>query len=861
MMTDNFEEMGASALEVIDEDLKIDSPNEDYQNPYTLDDRLLKLGYDYDSNGVYIPYNYKYDDDNPKRDNRDIYLKLERNPNKKCEMIYSWTSKEDGKYRTLKSFSRPNILSTEEVNYNEKQKRLTAKINKSISSNGILVGLNRTDDSFRDFFFELYENISNSQSLEVFKELDFDFPDIPEEDDEAIEDNDKINSFEDYPSDIQKEANIILDNGSLFQELQKSISLTHQGHSTSRDALILMEASSFVGDGVHGLLGGDSGEGKSDLAFAVGYNYPDKYVHILRNISPKNIYYDCETYNDDYNIVIFDDLPLNEDMINILKELSDNTKKIKELRTVINGKSQVFTLEGKFIVILTYAKNIPDEELKNRLFNMGVIVEKSSEISLVKDKIRENNVIGGNENAIVERNRLIIKASIHNLIEKHMRVFNPFLSIFNPDDYNNRDVNHFINMVKSKTFFEYYQRKQIKVNDDIEITIGAFEDFYFVSRIWSEDAEVQKYKLSEKQNQILKLLPEFTQDEAYDYVEDLNERYKQTQSKRAKAKLLDDESTKKGLSRKLNINPNTLYNLLDKSSNNTSSKSLIEMGLADKLQLDDTISNSPNIYYKIKSEGNPSDSPNNTIETIDFQFQELLKDSSVKQKVIINLLYYCNILVNEKGYVYLKNYCDNYTEDIDVKDYDSYFEFIDCFFDGFNYDDYSIDLNDASLEDINNFNGFKKEIYENIFEDGEKNKEYTSSDDGSKFQEHQKTMEKSSIPNPNDKGLLTEKINSDNSIVIENEDLLKEKGIDFAIAKEIYDLLVEYDELNLDEIRTNLCRYENPEDYNNESLPLKVEMNVKRLEDNDFLEITSYSNKAKSYIYTDKLKRIFEGDD
>lgn len=860
-MTDNFEEMGASALEVIDEDLKIDSPNDDYQNPYTLDDKLLKLGYDYDSNGVYIPYNYKYEDDNPKRDNRDIYLKLERNPNKKCEMIYSWTSKEDGKYRTLKSFSRPNILSTEEVNYNEKQKRLTAKINKSISSNGILVGLNRTDDSFRDFFFELYENISNSQSLEVFKELDFDFPDIPEEDDEAIEDTDKINSFEDYPSDIQKEAIIILDNGSLFQELQKSISLTHQGHSTSRDALILMEASSFVGDGVHGLLGGDSGEGKSDLAFAVGYNYPDKYVHILRNISPKNIYYDCETYNDDYNIIIFDDLPLTEDMINILKELSDNTKKIKELRTVINGKSQVFTLEGKFIVILTYAKNIPDEELKNRLFNMGVIVEKSSEISLVKDKIRENNVIGGNENAIVERNRLIIKASIHNLIEKHMRVFNPFLSIFNPDDYNNRDVNHFINMVKSKTFFEYYQRKQIKVNDDVEITIGAFEDFDFVSRIWSEDAEVQKYKLSEKQNQILKLLPEFTQDEAYDYIEDLNEDYKKTQSKRAKAKLLDDESTKKGLSRKLNINPNTLYNLLDKSSNNTSSKSLLEMGLVDKLQLDDTISNSPNIYYKIKDEGNPSDSPNNTIETIDFQFQELLKDSSVKQKVIINLLYYCNILVNEKGYVYLKNYCDNYTEDIDVKDYDSYFEFIDCFFDGFNYDDYSIDLNDASLEDINNFNGFKKEIYDDIIEDGEKNKEYTSSDDGSKFQEHQKTMEKSSIANPNDKGLLTEKINSDNSIVIDNEDLLKEKGIDFAIAKEIYDLLVEYDELNLNEIRTNLCRYENPEDYNNESLPLKVEMNVKRLEDNDFLEITSYSNKAKSYIYTDKLKRIFEGDD
>jgi len=863
MTTNNFDEMGASALEVIDEDLKKDSIDEVYQNPYSLDAKLLNLGYDFDSNGVYIPYNYKYDEDNPKRDNRDIYLKLERNPDKKSEMIYSWTSKEDGKYRILKSFSRPHILSTEEVKYNAKEDKMTAKINSSISSNGILVGLNRTDDSFRDFFFELYENISNSSCLEVFKELDFEFPEMPDEDEDIDDDSDVVNSFDEYPEEIQKEAMTILNDGVLFQELQKSISLTHQGHKTSRDALILMESSSFVGDGVHGFLGGDSGEGKSDLAFAVGYNYPDKYVHILRNISPKNIYYDCETYNDDYNIIIFDDLPLTEDMINILKELSDNTKKVKELRTVINGKSQVFTLEGKFIVILTYAKNIPDEELKNRLFNMGVIVEKSSELSLVKDKIRENNVIGGNENAIVERNRLIIKASIHNLIEKHMRVFNPFLSIFNPDDYNNRDVNHFINMVKSKTFFEYYQRRQIKVDEDIEITIGAFEDFDFVNELWSEDAEVQKYKLSEKQNQILKLLPEFTQDEAYDYIDDLNRKYKDTQSKRAKAKLLDDESTKKGLSRKLNINPNTLYNLLDKSSNNTSSKSLIEMGLVDKLQLDEAISNSPNIYYKIKNEGNPSDSPNNTIETIDFQFQELLQSSLVKQKVIINLLYYCNILVNERGYIYLKNYCDKYSEEIDVKDYDSYFRLLEGFFDGFDYEECSINLNDASLEDINKFNGFKKEIYDALLPDDEKNKEGMPSDDGSKFQEHKKTMENPSIDDVDAKSLLKKESNSNNSIDIENKGILAEKGIDFTIAKEIHALLSKGEALTLHQIRTHICRYENPDDYNSESLSLKVEVNVKRLVKYDFLDIVSYTNKAESYMTNDKLMRALnlEGDE
>lgn len=862
MTTNNFDEMGASALEVIDEDLKKDSIDEVYQNPYSLDAKLLNLGYDFDSNGVYIPYNYKYDEDNPKRDNRDIYLKLERNPDKKSEMIYSWTSKEDGKYRILKSFSRPNILSTEEVKYNAKEDKMTAKINSSISSNGILVGLNRTDDSFRDFFFELYENISNSSCLEVFKELDFEFPEMPDEDEDIDDDSDVINSFDEYPEEIQKEAMTILNDGVLFQELQKSISLTHQGHKTSRDALILMESSSFVGDGVHGFLGGDSGEGKSDLAFAVGYNYPDKYVHILRNISPKNIYYDCETYNDDYNIIIFDDLPLTEDMINILKELSDNTKKVKELRTVINGKSQVFTLEGKFIVILTYAKNIPDEELKNRLFNMGVIVEKSSELSLVKDKIRENNVIGGNENAIVERNRLIIKASIHNLIEKHMRVFNPFLSIFNPDDYNNRDVNHFINMVKSKTFFEYYQRRQIKVDEDIEITIGAFEDFAFVNELWSEDAEVQKYKLSEKQNQILKILPEYTQDEAYDYVEKLTQEYCDIQSRKAKNKLLEDEPLKKSLSKKLGINQSTFYNLLDKSNEKSTAKSLIELGLADKIQMED-INHSPNFYYKIKDEGNDLNHSKKSIETIEIEFQQTFIDSFIKQRVIIDLLYYCNILVNERGYIYLKNYCDNYDEEIDVKDYDSYFNFIECFFDGFSYEEYSINLNDASLEDINNFNGFKKEIYDALLPDDEKNKEGMPSDDGSIFQQLSKTKENPSIDDVDAKSLLKKESNSNNSIDIENKGILAEKGIDFTIAKEIHALLSKGEALTLHQIRTHICRYENPDDYNSESLSLKVEVNVKRLVKYDFLDIVSYTNKAESYMTNDKLMKALnlEGDE
>ena len=38
------------------------------------------------------------------------------------------------------------------------------------------------------------------------------------------------------------------------------------------------------------------------------------------------------------------------------------------------------------------------------------------------------------------------------------------------------------------------------------LELSSFEDFDFVNRIWSEDSEAQKLKLSEKQKQILKEL-------------------------------------------------------------------------------------------------------------------------------------------------------------------------------------------------------------------------------------------------------------------------------------------------------------------------------------------------------------------
>ena len=174
-----FEEMFESASSVIDNDLKIDSNNNDYENPYTLNEELIKLGYDFDFKGIYIPYTYKHES---KPDARDIYLMIERNPDKKSEMIYSWTSKEDGEYKTLNYFRRDILLVEEDVDDNKK-----ASINKKLSHTGRIARLDATDGSYKNFFADIQSNIVNSSSLEIFKNINFEFPEVIDDEDELPE--------------------------------------------------------------------------------------------------------------------------------------------------------------------------------------------------------------------------------------------------------------------------------------------------------------------------------------------------------------------------------------------------------------------------------------------------------------------------------------------------------------------------------------------------------------------------------------------------------------------------------------------------------------------------------------------------
>ena len=155
---------------------------------YSPDEEMLKKGYDFDSTGLYAPYTFKYED-NP--DQRDIYLKMERLPDKKTDfVIYSWTYLEDGEFKKLNYFRRSILPVEEEIDGNGK-----SSINRKLSHTGRIACLNAEKGSYKSFFEGILFDIVNSPSLAVFKDLDFEFPILPEEDldeEEDLEDSEYL---------------------------------------------------------------------------------------------------------------------------------------------------------------------------------------------------------------------------------------------------------------------------------------------------------------------------------------------------------------------------------------------------------------------------------------------------------------------------------------------------------------------------------------------------------------------------------------------------------------------------------------------------------------------------------------------
>lgn len=121
------------------------------------------------------------------------------------------------------------------------------------------------------------------------------------------------------------------------------------------------------------------------------------------------------------------------------------------------------------------------------------------------------------------------------------------------------------------------------------------------------------------------------------------------------------------------------------------------MGLVGRLRFNAENNNSPWVYYRVKSNDEDEKTLWHDWQIEDAKHFDTLND---KIKIMLSLLFLANITINEKGYTYLKNYCNNKNTCIDLNDYNSYYNFINDGISNFKFDVYAIKLEDAKLSDL-----------------------------------------------------------------------------------------------------------------------------------------------------------------
>lgn len=681
---------------------------------YGLSDDLLEKGYRYDDTGVYIPY--------PDKDNAEFYLKISRNNSKKQELIYTWVKREENNIHEL-LFHRSNKLISE----------VDTKLGKNLIEAGEISGVPVDEDTLEMCIKDFKAAIVKSHRLEILKDLNFEFQSSPEEINEPVEEQEieeKFN-FNSYPRIIREEALRIIDDGSLYEKYLDSISITHAGNNTTKEQLALITVSLFIGEPTHTEINATTGQGKTDVTTETVKNIPECYIHHLSTVSPKNIYYDRDSYGE-FNIVIFDDVVLTDENIGLLKVLTDNNKPVKDLKTVIDKKAVTFTLPGRFLVIITYAKDNPDEELLNRLYKLNMNIDEDSKL-IIKNKIKYNTIINSENNEIINRSRLIIQAAIQYLIEQEIEIFNPFAVLFDPTLLENRNIKHFISMVKSKSFFHTNILQKINFAGKT-IYIGSYEDFKYVAEIWSNEADTQKYKLNDKEKKVLTILPEKTREEVIEEIENVLDEYIAT-TPVEQADILDKLFTRKTISKHIGVSEGTVRNYLDRSQG--TSKSLVDIGLIGRLRFNAEIDNSPWVYYKVKNEDKKTSWHDWQIENA-MHFDRF----ECKIRILLSFLYLANITINEKGYFYLKNYCENKNNIIDVNDYNSYYNFINNALTNFDLKKYSVKIENARLSELK----YMTDLFSFQENDDEKNEDNSEDQNFAIFAKQVKVEES----NPND---------------------------------------------------------------------------------------------------------------
>lgn len=686
-------------INTIEEEIRELKDSSIYKVPQALKDK----GYKYDEEALYCPLYTNFED---------FYLRVSRgynsyeysiglfDENKKFS-IYSSTF-EDKKPITSSNKSRNQLLGKGANKINSKFLRNEDGEKIVPFDKGYLV------DSLEEIAIDL-KNIKDfsqvNDNFKVYEEIVV--KEIAEESSEDLG-----LSFLDYSKNIQSEAMKLVEQNRIYDNIIRTVSLTHEGDEDLVSSLILVGVSIYIGEPIHSFIGGDTGKGKTDLVKTVFRNFPQHHIFELEEFTPRYIFYNKDKFNDDYNILLIDDIDLsNPRIVELLKRLTDNSKDVKKLSTVIDQKAVDYELKGKFLVILTNAKGNSDSELSNRLYDINILQDEEKEKS-VKRRIKKNVLFKSKDDKYIALLNQYNQCSIQYLNEKEVKVFNPYSNFVNEQFLGNRHISSFFYLIDSLTFLNFSQRKIVTMND-VDYLLGTEEDISEVYDRW--DIELQSTDLNARQQSILALdIPILTLEEAYAKQE---EDYNEFSSNDSQAWREDFKSklwSRDRIARELDCSKDTVKFDLDTSQKDRNTKNLYEMGMIGRYRFEPSKEGEDNprsmwIYYipKDKNEGEASNLKNSYWYIGTFEMYQSKRPLESKITILFNFLSLVQIIINNTKENFIHNFC-SYYEDIESEEdmYDFINDFITQFSKDFSIeDDENISINDVLLhtQKVENF--------------------------------------------------------------------------------------------------------------------------------------------------------------
>lgn len=444
-------------------------------------------------------------------------------------------------------------------------------------------------------------------------------------------------SFNEYPQPIQDAANKIVskaENGEidLFEWFIGVLDKIHVGDRKEKALCLLSIGTLFVenADPVHQAIRGRSGTGKTHMAKSVCKIVPERFVHVIQSSSPLYLFYangaedfECEKSRDDYNIYVFDDVPLNESIIDVAKVLTDNEHKEKVHRTVADQRAHEYRIPGKGLVFFTRARDMGDEELNNRLLYNNPQEDSKHKKELL-EFVRRRKARGKSKK--LEMILSLARAAFEKLIEYPIKVVNPwfeFLAIEDYEDVAPRELERLYDIAKAITFFRRFQRKMIYRND---LILGAKEDLLDALRIWGAVDLLEKFKIDKSQIRLISLLEPYSQEtlnawrESY---EDDPEDFKEN----------PHAPTYKNLARKLSVARRTVRDWIHGAGRRTQ-PSLIDRGIVEVFPANPDAQTSPRLVFLSEKFAKHLESSEDDTVLFSFRFEKREWTDKEKEEAI-----------------------------------------------------------------------------------------------------------------------------------------------------------------------------------------------------------------------------------